>query len=195
MDLTKIDAARALIFDLDGTLANSMPIHLKAWQKTGEKFGFQYTKTDLDNYAGMSGQEIVRIINKKQNVNLDPDTVVQEKEKNFLENLDEVKPIEPVVDIFKQFSGQKPIAVGTGSFRHMAKQILENIGISSNVKHLVTADDVTNHKPDPDTFFRCAELMGVPAAECLVFEDAELGFQAAKNAGMDFVDVRLVYTV
>ncbi len=193
MDLKQINAARGLIFDLDGTLANSMPVHLKAWQKTGEKFGFQYSQEDLDTYAGMSGHEIVRILNKKRNLELDPDAVVNVKEQNFIANLHLVNPIEPVVDIFKQFSGIKPIAVGTGSFRHIAEQILENIGLGAQVKHLVSADDVRNHKPEPDTFLRCAELMNIPANECLVFEDAELGFQAAKNAGMNYIDVRPVY--
>lgn len=184
---------KGLIFDLDGTLANSMPIHLKAWQKAGAKYGFTYSEKDLNNYAGKSGVEIVHLINEKQSVLLDPDLVIAEKESNFLDNLHLVKPIDAVFEVFLKNYGSVPMAVGTGSFRRIALQILENIGIKDKVTYLVTADDVEHHKPLPDTFLQCAELINLNPKDCLVFEDAELGFQAAHNAGMDYIDVRPYY--
>jgi beta-phosphoglucomutase family hydrolase len=184
---------KGFIFDLDGTIADSMPIHLKAWQKAGKKYGFTYSEDDLNNYAGKSGIEIVHLINEKQNVLLDPEIIVAEKESNFLENLNLVQPIEAVLDVFNENYGKIPMAVGTGSFRRIATQIIDNIGLSNKVEHLVSADDVEHHKPSPDTFLKCAELINQLPNDCLVFEDAELGFQAARNAGMDFIDVRLFY--
>ena len=193
MDQGICNGPRGFIFDLDGTLANSMPVHLAAWQAVGEQYGFEYTEEDLKRYAGMSGGEIVRIINEKQNLDLDPDEITSQKEDRFLENLHKVEPIEPVVRLLARYASQLPVSVGTGSFRRVALQILEAIGLSDSVELLVTADDVEKHKPDPDTFLKCAELMNVNPEECLVFEDAELGFQAAKNAGMQYIDVRKFY--
>jgi beta-phosphoglucomutase family hydrolase len=194
MEQISVDSKyKGLIFDLDGTLANSMPIHLKAWQKAGAKYGFTYSENDLNNYAGKSGVEIVHLINEKQNLSLDPEMIVSEKESNFLENLHLVKPIDTVLDVFLENYGKVPMAIGTGSFRRVAIQILENIGIKDNVQYLVSADDVEHHKPSPDTFLQCAELINIDPKDCLVFEDAELGFQAASNAGMDFIDVRPFY--
>jgi beta-phosphoglucomutase family hydrolase len=184
---------KGLIFDLDGTLADSMPVHLTAWQETGKKYGFSYSVDDLNNYAGKSGVEIVHLINEKQNVSLAPDIIVQEKETNFLENLHLVKPVKAVLDVFDTYYGKLPMAVGTGSFRRIALQILANIGIKDKVQHLVSADDVENHKPSPDTFLQCARLINIDPKDCLVFEDAELGFQAANNAFMDVIDVRPFY--
>ncbi len=193
MDQGICKGPQGFIFDLDGTLANSMPVHLAAWQAVGDYHGFEYTKDDLDRYAGMSGGEIVRIINEKQNLNLDPDEITSQKEAHFLKNLNKVEPIEPVMRLLARYANQVPVSVGTGSFRRVALPILEAIGLSDSVKTLVTADDVDKHKPEPDTFLKCAELMGVEPEDCLVFEDAELGFQAAKNAGMQYIDVRKFY--
>jgi len=184
---------RALIFDVDGTLADSMPVHLESWQEVGKRYGFDYSQGDLERYAGMSGQEIVEIINEKNGLSLDLDKIAHEKEAAFLRNLDQVRPIEPVVKVLEDFYGRLPIAAGTGGYRRVATRILQNIGIWDRIDVLVASDDVVRHKPHPDTFLKCAESLGVRAESCLVFEDAELGFRAAKAAGMQVVDVRPYY--
>jgi HAD superfamily hydrolase (TIGR01509 family) len=141
----------------------------------------------------MSGQEIVRIINEKNGLELDPDRVAHEKEDAFLEMLDEVQPIEPVVKLLNDYLGHMPIAAGTGGFRKIATRILKSIGVWEKIDTLVGSDDVEHHKPHPHTFLRCAELLGVAPGNCVVFEDAELGFQAARRAGMHLIDVRPYY--
>lgn len=193
MNITINADIKALIFDVDGTLADSMPVHLASWKEVGEKHGFYYTREDLERYAGMSGQEIVGVISDKFGLQLDFDRIVEEKEAAFLENLDQVKPIHPVVRLLEDYRGRLPLAAGTGGVRRVATQILDSIGVLNKIDTLVAADDVKKHKPHPDTFLKCAEALGVPPQRCMVFEDAELGFQAARNAGMHVVDVRPWY--
>ena len=193
MDITIGENTQALIFDVDGTLAHSMPIHLECWAVMGQNYGFRYTLEDLEKNAGKSGQEIVEIINERYGLNLDPDRIAHEKEVLFLDNLDLVKPIEPVVKLLQDYYGKLPIAAGTGGFRNIATRMLQHIGVWDKIDILVGSDDVVYHKPFPDTFLKCAEQLGVAPENCLVFEDAELGFQAAKAAGMDLVDVRPFY--
>ncbi len=193
MDINIGEGIEALIFDVDGTLVDSMPVHLETWKIVGSKYGFDYTQADLERYAGMSGQEIVRLINQKYGLALDPDQIAHEKEAAFLEQLAHVKPIEPVVELLEAYRGRLPLAAGTGGFRHVATRILHSIGIYDKIDVLVASDDVENHKPHPDTFLKCAALLNVAPQNCLVFEDADLGFRAARNAGMEVVDVRPFY--
>ncbi len=193
MKITIGNNIKGLIFDVDGTLADSMPVHLETWNILGNKYGFQYTRTDLEKYAGMSGQEIVEIINEKNGLQLDPDQIAHEKEAAFLENLDKVKPITPVVELLEKYHGCLPIAAGTGGFRSVATRILKAVGVWDKIDVLVGSDDVIQHKPAPDTFLKCAEEMGIEPADCLVFEDADLGFRAARNARMHLIDVRPYY--
>lgn len=193
MKLDIYNGVEALIFDVDGTLADSMPVHLEAWQETGKKYGFTYTKEVLDRYAGKAGQSIVQIINEQQGLNLDPDEVAEAKEQAFLENLEMVKPVKPVVALLNKYYGRLPIGAGTGGFRHVALKTLSYLGLHNKIQVLVSADDVENHKPAPDTFLKAAKALRVPPEKCLVLEDAELGFQAATNAGMHYIDVKPFY--
>lgn len=193
MDITIGNGVKALIFDVDGTLADTMPIHLESWNKLGKKYGFQYTRQDLDHNAGKSGQEIVQYINEKHDLQLDPDQIALEKQDAFLESLHQVKPIEPVVNLLERYHGKIPIAAGTGGFRKVATETLKYIGVWDKIDTLVGSEDVVHHKPAPDTFLKCAEILGVEPVNCIVFEDADLGFRAAKNAGMHLIDVRPYY--
>jgi len=193
MDLTCLDGTKALIFDLDGTLANSMPAHLAAWQKVGQSYGFHYQSEELQKYAGKPGHDIAAIIILEKGLSATPEELVEAKEANFLTSLTEVAPIKPIVRLVEKYHKQIPMSVGTGSFRHVAEKVLSQIGLADKIDILVTANDVLHHKPAPDTFLRCAEAMNTPAENCMVFEDAELGFQAAEKAGMFYIDVRPFY--
>ncbi|MEG1653562.1 MAG: HAD-IA family hydrolase, partial [Hafnia sp.] len=103
--------------------------------------------------------------------------------------LDSVKPL-PLIDVVLAYKGKKPMAVGTGSEHRMADALLRHLGLHNCFQAIVGADDVTRHKPEPDTFLRCAELIGVSPKDCVVFEDADFGIQAAQRANMAWVDVR-----
>lgn len=105
--------------------------------------------------------------------------------------LDNVKPL-PLIDVVKSYYGRLPMAVGTGSEHSMAEMLLRHLGLRDYFDAIVGADDVTKHKPEPETFLRCAELLGVCPDKCVVFEDADFGVEAAKRANMAIVDVRLL---
>jgi len=191
--LTVHPDAKALIFDIDGTLADSMPVHFRAWKKVLKKHGFDYFKELFLETAGMSTDNIIRLINQRYGLSMDPDAVSAEKEEAYMEIAHEVQPIAPVVAIARQYHGILPMAAGTGGYRHIVEQTIENIGLSDIIKIIVTTADVARNKPAPDTFLKCAEILGVEPRFCQVFEDAELGLQAGRAAGMIVTDIRPAY--
>jgi beta-phosphoglucomutase family hydrolase len=190
MKITIDNKTRGLIFDMDGTLADSMPIHFKAWKLTAEENGFEYTHRQFLETAGMPTLKIVPAINKELGLSLDPEKFSRRKEELFLENIKDVKLIEPVGDIVKRYYNKLPMSIGTGGKKDIAKLTLEILGFDKYFDIIVSAEDVVNHKPYPDTFLKCAELMRVEPEFCQVFEDGELGISAAKTAGMIVTDVR-----
>ncbi len=182
--------AKGLIFDLDGTLADSMPLHFKAWKQTAAEHGFEYTEELFYSLAGMPTVKIVPIVNERLNLNLDAKTFSDRKDALFLEFLKEMQPIEPVYEIVQKYRDKLPMSIGTGGKRHIAKLTLEVMGLEEVFPVLVSANDVENHKPAPDTFLKCAKGMGVEPRFCQVFEDGEMGLEAGKRAGMIVTDVR-----
>ncbi len=184
---------KALIFDLDGTLANSMPIHFAAWEETLKKYNINFDPKFLLSCAGMPCYKIVGVMNNKYGTNINPDEFMQLKEQFVIENLHKVEPIKAVVDLVYQYHQKMPMAVGTGGQKQIALKTLQLLDLEKYFSVVVTANDVEKHKPNPDTFLRCAQLMGITPENCQVFEDAVLGFEAAKNAGMEFTDVKDYY--
>ncbi len=182
--------ARGLIFDLDGTLADSMPVHFRAWKQTALEHGFVYTEELFYGLAGMPTHKIVPVVNDRLGLNLDPGLFSRRKEELFLEYLKEVRPVKPVADIVFKYHGRLPMSVGTGGKRHIAEITLRMMGFDRYINFIVSADDVEHHKPYPDTFLKCAELMKVEPQYCQVFEDGEMGLLAAERAGMIVTDIR-----
>ena len=181
---------KALIFDLDGTLADTMPIHLEAWKKTGKLEGFTFTDEQFWATAGVPSFKILEDLNEQFGLTMDPWKVTEKKEDIFLDLLDKVQPIQPVVDIVHTYHGKLPMAVGTGGIIKIATFLLETLKIDSFFEILVTSEDVSRYKPHPETFLKCAEHMGVDPQLCQVFEDGDPGIKAAKDGGMQVVDVR-----
>ena len=192
MKIIEVDKkAKGLIFDMDGTLADSMPVHFLAWKLTALEHGFVYTEELFYGLAGMPTHKIVPVVNERLGLSLDPVIFSRRKEELFLENLKDVKAIEPVADIVRKYHGKLPMSIGTGGKKHIAELTLQMIGFDGWFDAIVSADDVANHKPFPDTFLKCAELMEVEPHYCQVFEDGEMGLLAAEKAGMIATDVRL----
>lgn len=186
---------KGLIFDLDGTLADTMPYHFNGWKIACKKFGADIDKDFLRRLTGTPGWVIAKEIIKNCNLNgsVSVEEMVEEKLYQFSKEQRNVKPIAPVVDIAKRYHKILPMAVGTGGQRKVIERTLEVTGLSQYFDITITADDVSNYKPHPETFLKCAELMKVNPADIEVFEDGDLGLEAARSAGMVATDVRSWY--
>jgi beta-phosphoglucomutase family hydrolase len=186
---------KGLIFDLDGTLADTMPYHFQGWQKACIKLGAHIDNNFLRKHTGSPGWVIAEEIIKKCGLNgsLTVEQIMNEKIDEFFKLQHLLKPIEPVTDIVKKYFGILPMAVGTGGHREAVERTLEVTGLRKYFDIVVTANDVNSFKPHPETFLRCAELMKIEPEFIEVFEDADLGIEAAKKAGMKVTDVRSWY--
>jgi len=187
--------AKGLIFDLDGTLADTMPIHYVAWKNAAAKYGIDFTIDLFSQLAGIPLYPTVEKLNHIFGKNIDPKEMGDLKEEEFENNMHLTPEIKVVTDLVREYHGKIPMAVGTGGSRRLSLKSLDIIGLGGYFDILVTSEDVSNFKPHPETFLKCAELMGVAPADCEVFEDGLLGIQAARTAGMKVVDVTEYYNV
>ncbi len=186
---------KGLIFDLDGTLVDTMPYHFEGWRKACIKYGAHIDNSFLRKHTGSPGWIIAGEIIKDCNLNgsVTIEQIVEEKLVEFYKMQHLVKPIGPVTDIVKKYYGKLPMAVGTGGHRLAVERTLEITGLRKYFDIIVTANEVNSFKPHPETFLRCAELMKVEPQFIEVFEDADLGIEAAIKAGMMATDVRTWY--
>ena len=152
--------------------------------------GCTFDERIVAEMTGMATISFAERIRNEHKLDIDPREIVRRKQSHFWENAHKVKPIPPVVELVKQYHKILPMAVGTGASRRSAELQLETLQIKEYFDVIVTADDVDRHKPNPDTFLKCAEMMNVEPADCQVLEDGEMGMQAAKKAGMLLIDVR-----
>lgn len=189
--------AKALIFDLDGTLADSMPVHFIAYKNILSDYGIDFTPELFATLAGIPAVQTIERLNEMFGTKMDPYKTGHLKEAEYEKIMHKMKPITPVVEIVKEYYGKLPMSVGTGGYRRLAQKSLEILGLDKYFDVLVSADDVTHPKPHPETFLKCAGLMGVEPQFCQVFEDGEPGIKAAEAAGMiptlitDFYEVTI----
>lgn len=186
-----MDAA-ALIFDCDGTLADSMPAHYRAWCKTLDRYGIGFPHERFTALAGVPTRRIVEILGDEQGVDVDAARVARERDEAFYALAHQVRPIEPVLDVVRAHRGRLPMAVATGGVRRQALTVLRALDVLDWFDIIVSAEDVAHPKPAPDTFLRAAERLDVPPTRCVAYEDGEVGLTAARAAGMTVVDVRLL---
>lgn len=184
------------IFDLDGTIADTMPVHYHAWTATLErKAGHpsRFTEALFYSMGGVPAREIVAWLNKEHGYNLPIEETTEEKENLFLTFLSEVQPIEPVINVVKKLGKERKLAVASGGYTEIVRHTLEKLGMLDYFPVLVGADQVTQGKPSPEIYLRAAELLGVNPKKCLAFEDGEPGIVAARAAGMQVIDVKPYY--
>ncbi len=179
------------IFDCDGTLVDTMPLHYRAWDRAMQQAGLKGTLSEELFYSlgGMPTRKVAATFAQHYGITLDVDDVFHHKEEFFLEMQAEMKVIKPVVDFARQLHGRAPMSVASGGPRPVVKKTLELMQIAELFPVVVTPEDVTHGKPSPEMFLLAAERMGVPPEQCLVFEDAGPGFEAAEAAGMKYVRV------
>lgn len=179
------------IFDLDGTLIDTMPLHYRAWDAAMRKAGL-HGPLDEDLFYSLGGvptRRVAELIAAHYRLTIDPDAVFHDKEARFFELQAEATLIEPVVAIARRVARTHPVAIASGGPRVVVRRSLELAGLATLFKIVVSADDVVHGKPSPDMFQLAAKSMGVTATSCLVFEDAEPGMRAAEAAGMQWVRV------
>ncbi|HEY3788398.1 MAG TPA: HAD-IA family hydrolase [Urbifossiella sp.] len=182
---------RGLIFDCDGTLADTMPAHFIAWTAMLSRHGIPFTEKRFYELGGVPTAQIIRILSNESGIAVtDVEAMVLEKENAFLKHVHQVKPLEKVVAEANAFRGRLPMAVASGGYRDTITRILDAVGIRDWFQAIVTAEDTDKHKPEPDVFLEAARRLHVPPQYCVVFEDTDIGLLAAKRAGMASIDVR-----
>jgi beta-phosphoglucomutase family hydrolase len=179
-----------LIFDCDGTLADTMPLHWRAWQVIAVKYKLHFSQDRFYALGGVPSRDILKMLAKEQGVTLDHIKAAHEKENEYLQFLPQVGPIHAVVEIAKEKFGRIPMAVASGGTQQIIVQVLEHLKIRHLFDAVVTSEMVANQKPAPDIFLEAARLIRVDPKFCRAYEDTDLGMQAIRSAGMDAVDVR-----
>lgn len=181
----------ALIFDCDGTLVDSMPLHHRAWCSAFSEHGarFEFDWALFMSRAGMGLRETVVELNTQFGETLDPERVVMAQRRHYERLLPELQPITSVVALAQRFAATHRLSVASGGEKAHVLRALTQVGVRELFSHVVCQIDVERGKPDPDIFLRCAELMQVAPQRCLVIEDGEPGIEAARRAGMAWVAV------
>ncbi|MFT6071038.1 MAG: HAD superfamily hydrolase (TIGR01509 family) [Bacteriovoracaceae bacterium] len=180
-----------LVFDLDGTLIDSMPIHNKAWLETLEKHGFKSSNEELMSYAGIASVKIVERLNLKHGLDLHPQEISDEKEVIFKERFNEVQLAQEVLDLAIKYKGSKKISIVTGGERETVAMVLERFKMKEHFPVVICAEDTIEGKDTPAPFLLAAQKMGVDPSSCLFFDDGDAGLNGALKAGMQVLKVDL----
>ena len=179
----------AYLFDCDGTIADSMPLHYVAWKQALGKWNCTFDEQTFYAWGGMPTSDIIATLNKMQGLTMAVDAVCEEKENLYYEMLPELKAIAEVVEHIEAQHKQIPFAVVSGGTRDVVVASLTALKLLDKFDVLVCAGEYTKGKPDPEPFLLAAKKLGVNPKDCLVFEDTEMGIQAATAAGMASVRV------
>ena len=180
---------KAYLFDCDGTIAHSMPLHYLAWNQALARHGCPFPEDLFYAWGGRPVAEIITQLNQDHGLAMDVQQVSQEKEDLYLEGLSQVTAIPDVLEEIHRMHGKIPFAVVSGSPRESVIRTLRILNILDLFEILVCAGEYARGKPAPDPFLVAAAKLGIPPADCLVFEDAELGIQAATAAGMHSIRI------
>ncbi|MGZ3771685.1 MAG: HAD family hydrolase [Bdellovibrio sp.] len=176
---------KALLFDFDGTVVDTMGAHLKAWNISLANYGLTLSKEQHLAWAGRPTRVIVQLLNEMHKTSISAEEFLKQKEFHFFSSFQEIKEITSVMEIVKHYQGTLPMAIVTGSRRAAVEKVLVHLDLTKYFNELVCAEDYTFGKPAPDCFLLGASRLGHNPKECLAFEDAPLGIEAAKTAGMN----------
>jgi len=180
---------KAYLFDCDGTIADSMPLHYVAWTKILCEWNCEFPEDKFYAWGGMPIVDILNTLNKEQGLNMPVADLMVQKEALYFELLHELQPVPEVLEHILESHGRIPFAVVSGSARDSVEKSLETLGILDKFDTLVCAGDYTKGKPDPEPFLLAAKRLGIAPEDCLVFEDTEMGIQSATAAGMASVKI------
>jgi len=181
---------KGLVFDCDGTLADTMPLHWRAWQMITRRHDLHFPEDRFYSLGGVPSRDILKMLAEEQGRSLDHIAVAHEKENAYLPLMSEVEPIHAVVEVARENYGKIPMAVASGGTQAVITQVLEHLKIRHYFNAVVTSEMVKRQKPAPDIFLEAARRIGVDPKFCRAYEDTDLGLQAIRSAGMEAVDVR-----
>jgi beta-phosphoglucomutase family hydrolase len=180
---------RAYLFDCDGTLADSMPLHYLAWKKALAEWNCEFDERLFYEWGGMPVAEIVATLNLKHGLNMPVEDVARRKENLYFDQLPQLNAVADVLEHVEAQHKRIPFAVVSGSTKDSVVASLKALNLLDRFDTLVCAGDYKKSKPDPEAFLLAATLLGVAPEHCLVFEDTDMGIEAAKSAGMAWVKV------
>jgi beta-phosphoglucomutase family hydrolase len=181
---------QGIIFDCDGTLADTMPLHWRAWQVIAAKYGIRLSEERFYSLGGVPAREIMKLLCSEQGIAVNPLAVAHEKEAEYQPLIAQVEPINAVVGVARDNYGKIPLAVASGGTKQNIQEVLDRLDIRHLFKAIVTSEDVVRQKPAPDIFLEAARRIGIPPQLCRAYEDTDLGMRAIRAAGMEAVDVR-----
>jgi len=181
---------QGLIFDCDGTLADTMPLHWRAWELITRRHDLHFPEDRFYSLGGVPSRDILKMLAVEQGRSLDHFAIAHEKENAYVPLMAEIEPIHAVVEIARANFGKIPMAVASGGTQPIIEQVLTQLKIRHLFQAVVTSEMIKKQKPAPDIFLEAARRIGVAPAFCRAYEDTDLGLQAIRAAGMDAVDVR-----
>jgi beta-phosphoglucomutase family hydrolase len=179
----------AYLFDCDGTIVDSMPLHYIAWKTVFEEWKCEFPEEQFYAWGGMPVAEIISALNEMHGLSMPVEELRRRKEQMYFDRLADLKAVPEVLEHIEASHGKIPFAVVSGSMRDSVTASLSALNLLDRFETLVCAGDYKKGKPDPEAFLMAAERLGVAPEACLVFEDADMGIQAANAAGMASVKV------
>ena len=180
---------RAYLFDCDGTIVDSMPLHYIAWKTALAEWNCIYPEDLFYAWGGKPTREIISDLNKMNGLSMPVEAVAVRKEELYFALLPQLQAIPEVMEIIEAEQGRIPFAVVSGGRRNSVERSLSVLGLMGRFETIVGSEDYVNSKPAPDAFLVAATRLGVAPADCLAFEDTELGIAAATAAGMATVKI------
>lgn len=182
-----------LIFDCDGTLADSLPVHFQTWVLAFQTFGADLPEAWFYERSGVSAFELIQMFNSSFGYELEAIALDTERQRQFKALIHNVQEVEAVAEIARANYGQVPMAVASNGQRAVVESTLDALKLRSLFNTVVTLEDVARGKPAPDLFLLAAERMGVAPTDCIVYEDSDTRLEAAERAGMCAIDVRVLW--
>ncbi len=182
-------AFKAYLFDCDGTIADSMPLHYVAWRKALSERNCEFTEDLFYAWGGMSVAQIIHMLNKERGLSMPCEEVSRRKEQLYFDSLPQLRAVPEVMEHIEASQGRIRFAVVSGSTRDSVTASLAALKILDRFEILICAGDYQRSKPDPQPFLMAAARLGVAPEDCLVFEDSDMGIRAATAAGMASVKI------
>lgn len=179
----------AYLFDCDGTIVDSMPLHFRAWQKALAPWGCEFSEDLFYAWGGRSIPDIISTLNARDSLRMPVQRIAEQRENYYYDLLTELRPIPEVLEHILDQHGHVEFAVVSGSIRESVVNSLKAVKLVDKFPLIVSAEDYQHSKPAPDAHLAAAERLGMAPAQCLVFEDTDFGIQSATAAGMKSVRV------